>query len=306
MPAYLAFGLRIDSERALPSWIIRDTRALTPSGGQSDVTIRWAEECEPDAGAAAGDSQKGWYDFHPLRHRFGWPQVGVIEVRQGREVVVHPRPDVAEGMVEEVLLGAVMADILLTRGFIPLHASSNYVAGRAIAIVGRSGTGKSTLADALDRDGHPARADDLVAVPTEGPPLVPFSFSRIKLDRAPEAATKRGEFRRRTALRAEKGPGGGVSSLREPLPLAAIYWITDSDSLAVEPVDPRQALFEVYANCFRVEVEQYMLGADELLRRCASVASRVPFFKLHRPRELAKLPQVVDAIVAHVVSLQER
>jgi hypothetical protein len=315
MPAYVAFGLRIHSERELPDGVQLASDHVEREPAAPDVTIRLA----PAQGTATPSSEgalDGWYEFAPERHRFGWPEVGSVEIERGRDVLVRPLTDVAEGLVEHVLLGPVMADILLSRGLVPLHASASCVEGGAVAFVGRSGQGKSTLAAALHRKGQLAHADDLLAVPVEvggtareqdthGVPEVPFGISRIKLN--PDSALSTGE-----------NPDGmppvyaGVAKRskvilwtneRPALPLRAIYRVLDGDEIAITKLDPRKALFEVYRNCFRVEVEQHAVGIAELLRRCASVATRVPCFDLVRPRDLARLEAVAAAVVEHARAL---
>lgn len=300
MPAYVAFGLRIHSERELPDGVLLGSE---DSASLPDVTIRWA----PEEGTAVAPSESeldGWFEFGPELHRFGWPELGSVEISRGREVLVRPVHDPAQGLVEHVLLGPVMADILLSRGLLPLHASANCVGDAAVAFVGRSGQGKSTLAAALHRAGHQAHADDLLAVPSEGEPLVPFGISRIKLN--PDSARSVGDD-----PEAMPFVYSGVSKrtkvilsdlARPPRCLRGIYRLLDGPDLSITKVDPRKALFELYKNCFRVEVEQHALGLSELLRRCAAVATRVPVFDLVRPRDLAQLDRVVSAVVEHAGS----
>src|SRR5262245_20997756 len=108
MPAYVAFGLRIHSERELPDGV---QLSSSDSSSQSpDVTIRWASAegaaVAPsadavDASLAGGPARfDGWFEFAPALHRFGWPEVGSVEIRDGREVLVRPVCDVAQGLVE--------------------------------------------------------------------------------------------------------------------------------------------------------------------------------------------------------------
>ena len=300
MPAYLAFGLRIDSERELAAAVVQDTRRISSPGAQSDVTIRWADLDHPDEGAA-GNGDLGWYDFRHGLHRFGWPQVGVIEVRDGREIVVRTRTDIIEGLTEQALLGPVMADILLNRSLLPLHASASCVAGRAIAIVGRSGVGKSTLTAALELSGHPVFADDLLGVPIRAKPVVDCGVRRSKLDPETNRALGKAFLEPRTNGKAAgaRGVNDNVSPDLPRAPLDVIYRLEDGSEITIDPIDPRRAIFELFLNLYRVEVEHYVFGAQELLRRCSEVAARVPVFTLRRPRDLATLPRVTAAVAEH-------
>ncbi len=304
MPAYLAFGLRIESERELSAAVAEDYRRISDRGVQTDVTVSWAALDKPDAGAA-GNGELAWYDLRQGLHRFGWPQVGVIEVRDGREIVVRPKTDIIDGLTEQALFGPVMADILLTRGLLPLHASASFVADRAIAIVGRSEAGKSTLAAALELSGHSVFADDLLGVPVKSQTVVDRGLRRSRLD--PETTRKLDELfpgpRAAGAAEKTRGKSGDAGPDRSRAPLCAMYRLDEGPVIAIERIDPRQAIFDIYLNLFRVEVEQHVFGAQELLRRCSDVATRVPVFALRRPRDLATLPRVTAAVVAHAQSL---
>jgi hypothetical protein len=300
----LAFGLRIQSERELPEGVLR--APATDDAAMPDVTIRWAPaRGEPYVPGPEGDEPAGWYEFAEGVHRFGWAELGSVEIFSGRDIVVHPLTRVAEGLVEHVLLGPVIADVLLGLGTVPLHASANVVGEGTVAFVGPSGHGKSTLAAALHRAGLSAHADDLLAVPTEGPPLVAFGISRIKLN--PDSARQLGDEPSRMPIVYEGIDKRTKVVARQEVPparpLRAIYRLAEGPALSITRVDPRRALFEIYTNCFRVEVAQHALRAQELLRRCAAVAQRVPLFELRRPKDFSLLPAVVEAVRAHASSL---
>jgi hypothetical protein len=78
--------------------------------------------------------------------------------------VIDVQPDVPIVEIEGYLLSYVAGLILHQRGQLPLHASCVVVDERAIAICGRSGRGKSTLAAAFVRAGHRLLSDDIVVV----------------------------------------------------------------------------------------------------------------------------------------------
>lgn len=80
------------------------------------------------------------------------------------EVTAHPHPGVADGYLPVLASGMVLALHLLLRGHLVLHASAVFDGEAAIAFVGASGMGKSTLATALCRDGCTLLADDVLRV----------------------------------------------------------------------------------------------------------------------------------------------
>jgi hypothetical protein len=228
----------------------------------------------------------------------------VVEIRNARDVTVRSLVSVASGLVEHVLLGPVLADILLSRGALPLHASAVQTPSGIVALLGRSGQGKSTLAAALLRLGAPLHGDDLVAV-SPSTLEVPRGLGRIKLN--PDVLASMGataadlpvvydgiEKRALTAA----GDGAPIS-----MPLRAVYRIRDGAEVRIVPVDRRRALFELFANCFRVEVEQHACGANEILRRCSMVLERVPFFDFFRPRALGSLFDSAGTLWGHACTV---
>ena len=65
-------------------------------------------------------------------------------------------------------LGPVMGFVLRQRGTVTLHASSLLFSGRAIALVGEAGAGKSTTAAALALRGWPVLGEDVCALAESG------------------------------------------------------------------------------------------------------------------------------------------
>jgi len=94
------------------------------------------------------------------------------------EVVGHVKPGVDPALVEDRFLRAILPLVLQARGEELLHASAVLTPRGIVAVCGESGAGKSSLAYALTRLGHPAYADDAVAfqVNDDGPlaRLLPF------------------------------------------------------------------------------------------------------------------------------------
>jgi hypothetical protein len=79
-------------------------------------------------------------------------------------VTVHMVDGVSEAMGGVLVGGTVLSYLLMLRGETVLHASGVDVGGRAIAFVGSSGMGKTTLATLLCRDGGLLITDDVLRV----------------------------------------------------------------------------------------------------------------------------------------------
>jgi HPr Serine kinase C-terminal domain len=88
------------------------------------------------------------------------------------EVAVHLHPGMDPGLVRVLAAGALIAIHLRLRHELVLHASAVRVGGRALAFVGASGMGKSTLAAALCREGHELVSDDVLRIDLADPTVV--------------------------------------------------------------------------------------------------------------------------------------
>jgi hypothetical protein len=85
-----------------------------------------------------------------------------------RAVRVHLGPDVRPAFAGLLVAGTVLACILTLAGEHVLHASAVRMGGSALACVGDSGTGKSTLATLLCAQGAQLITDDLLRLQPEG------------------------------------------------------------------------------------------------------------------------------------------
>lgn len=164
------------------------------------------------------------------------------------EVVAHPHPGVDPNLIGVLAAGALLAVRLMLQGRLVLHASAVRHDGHALAFVGASGMGKSTLAAALCGAGCDLVADDVLRVDLNDGGVLAYSGStenRLRLsarglaDGAPPGAA-RPTADGRLALT----PSARVDG---PLPLAA----------CVVPLPSRTA----------TEVSVQLLPAGRALRR---------------------------------------
>src|SRR5262249_21201448 len=138
MFSYVAYGLGIESALPLPEFVTAGTRP--------EVVIHLGNHYEVPPEAIGQPWHIRW-DREDATLFFR--DVGVFRVRGGREVIVSPAPGTRASRVRLYLVGTMMAVLLCQRGFLVLHASAVEVDGEAIAFVGASGAGKSSLAAAL-------------------------------------------------------------------------------------------------------------------------------------------------------------
>lgn len=211
--------------------------------------------------------------------------------------------------VSACLLGPVMGVVLRLQGIVCLHASAVAVDGRAIALVGVSGAGKSTTAAAFARLGYPVLTDDVLAL-TDciSHFLVRPAYPRVRL--WPQSVA--GLFGSADALpRMMPGWNKRFLSLQqpgyrfqsEPLPLAALYFLVprgkNKHVSAVEAVNPAEALMALVSDSFATNFQDKPRRAAEfdlLSRLVATISLR----RISAPDDLARIDDLCSAIAQDV------
>jgi hypothetical protein len=205
-----------------------------------------------------------------------------------------------------------MGFVLRQRGTVTLHASSLAFHGRAIALVGEAGAGKSTTAAALALRGWPVLTEDVCALADLGghyqvlpgyprvclwPDSVDFLFSsRDALPLMVSGWEKR--FLSLDGSRAQCASGSA--------PLAAIFLLAErsvQDSApCIEPISQREALLQLVRNTYmNWYLDRYQRAEefDVLTRFVASINC----LRVTPSSDPARLPALAELIESHVSGL---
>jgi hypothetical protein len=295
---YTAYGLGICSVLPLPE--------LLPAETASDVVIQLArvnhsppESADPDYAfwATLDDEAFIYYE-----------KVGTIQVRQGCEVMLDPVVGVEEKLLRFFVMGPCLGTVLYQRGFLVLHANTVNVNGNAVAFVGETGLGKSTTAAAFYAQGHSVVSDDVTAVNLSGDlPMVYPGIPQLKL--LPDTVALMGDVPDalpRLYQQSEKRARRVVREFpRSPLPLRAIYVLTDADRLTIEPLSPRETFMAGARHTYYV-VTQFLRASGNAVthfRQCEQLARKVSIRLLKRRRDLAALPDLVRFVEQDVAQM---
>lgn len=281
MYIYTAYNLGIHCEFPLPE--------LIPSDNPADVVIRFGKlddlQQKPNDG--------GNYLLATIEG------FGKLWVQEGREIILVPNPGVDEAMTRTFLLGVILCVLLRQRGLLVLHASSVVINGSAIAFMGESGWGKSTLAEYFHHQGYSILTDDVLAIDTNLPqPMVIPGFPQIKL--WPDAAASVGHnleslplLNSETVKRVHRLQDGFY---QKSVPLKRLYVLAGGTHPEIIPLEPQQS----FAQLVRHSREKQALTNPEFLRahfqQCTTLVKQVPILKLQRERSLAAIPDLIKLI----------
>jgi hypothetical protein len=239
--------------------------------------------------------------------RLAIKDVASFLVLDGRTVIVEPHGDLDTPAFRGWLLGAVLGMVCHQRGLYPLHAACVRIGGNAIALCGRTGAGKSTLAAALVRRGHALIADDVCVIDfaANGEPLVLPSFPRVKLwEDALQALAVPAEAVRRAGSGKRKFHFHQTERF-DPSPalLRGIYVLkrsaVASNILCKSGVD---AVNELLKEIYRRPIGFSLGHKAALLTAALRIASKVPLFQLSVRLDLSQLDATAARIEGHFAS----
>jgi hypothetical protein len=141
---------------------------------------------------------------------------------------VHPMSGAEPDLLSVLVSGSLLAFVLAMRGEVVLHASAVQVGDAALAFVGASGMGKSTMATLLCADGARLVTDDLLRLDTtSSPPTCALGATELRLRKGADHLAER------FATQVGSSPGirttgdarealAPVPATTEDLPLAAL------------------------------------------------------------------------------------
>ena len=305
---YHVYGFRVRSAWRLPGFA-RSARCLADVGlarGSASRFARAAAEARairPDEGTwPRGVLLDDGQTYLRWSERFEF-----LVSADGRAILARPLASGSREAFHVYLLGQALSFALVKQGFDPLHATAVTIDGTAVAFLGNSGYGKSTLAAAFVQSGHPLLTDDLLVLSPGRDGFVAHPGpSRIKL--FPEVSRMvLGPHARGTLV--AKTTTKRVIPLRDghatpsAAPLQMIYVLSTPDRrstrVVIRRVSKRQACLALLRNAFNTAVTD----PQRLTRQfafAANVASRVTIKTLSYPRTIGSLAYARDAILADV------
>ena len=239
-----------------------------------------------------------------------FPDLADFEVSaDGRRVTCVPVPGISDATIEHLYLNQVLPLALSKRGKLVFHGSAVEIGGGAIAFLGESCRGKSTLAAAFAVNSHRFLTDDgLVLEPAGGvyqalpshPSLRLWEDSHEKLlgsdiEMAPSLAyTSKARFL----------AGSRLTHCDAPRPLRTAYFLGDGSApeVTVRPLTAAETMIAWAKHSFLLDVEDRALIGTHF-DRIATLANSMICYELDYPRRFDELDRLLAAVTAHATNL---
>lgn len=235
-----------------------------------------------------------------------FPDLADFQVEDnGQAIRCFPVPGLSEGTLQHLYLNQVLPLALSQQGKLVFHAGAIETQSGALAFLGVSGRGKSTLTASfathafrfLTDDGLVLEEDDVgfQARPSH-PSIRLWQDSQEALVGEDAETAPPVQYTSKARFLA----GENIPFCDQPRPLRRLYFLGDGSAASVEfqPMAPSEALMELVKHSFLLDIEDQStlsLHFDQLSR----LVSRPICYRLDYPRRYDELDRVREAIIRH-------
>ncbi|NJM99256.1 MAG: hypothetical protein HC800_20840 [Phormidesmis sp. RL_2_1] len=235
------------------------------------------------------------------------PHVAKFSFVDGCEITVEPLSHVDEALLRTTILGPALCLLLEQRGLLVLHASCININHQAVAFMGGSGWGKSTLATAFHRKGYDALTDDVMPLSvTQNQALVLPSYPQFKV--APEALASLGaDVDRLSPVYKDCGKLSyrfAKGFQKEPLPLRRVYVLRKGDRHEITPATRQEAFSELIRHTRTIDLlKEHKDLISQHFQLCTQLIQQVSFGYFTRKPALEDLPKLVALVEDDIAKL---
>lgn len=221
-------------------------------------------------------------------------------------VTVVPVPGLDDATLNHLYLNQVMPLAMSRQQKLVLHGSAVVIDDQAVAFIGRSGQGKSTLVAGFATCGYPFLTDDGLQLVTDGDSyLASPGPASIRLWHDSNRALMPADSALAPAIsyspKARLLAGGMLQHSSRSLPLHRIYLLETSsaeEGISITPCSGREALMGLIGNCFLLDIEERAQLQRHFVT-LSELARKQLVFKLRYPHDYTQLPAVRTAVCHH-------
>jgi hypothetical protein len=299
---YLLSGVRVTSELDFPELSQLIVNDDDHSSQQVHIRLGDVPEVLADAEHRHG------YQVNHNNVLLDIPDIARYLIRDGNEILVDPVPTADEKDVRLFLLGSAFGMLLHQRGILPMHASAIEVDNRCILFTGDSGSGKSTIAAFLHKNGYRILTDDVCAITFghNNDPVAWPGFPRVKLwSDTLHALKQKTENLTPDGMRAGKYhlPLNDTFS-KHPLPITHIYSLREHTASVshIEPLSTQDAVSAIVNNIYRGGVLQSKKHKLQNFQQCMSLAQKTNVSQLSRRKDFEDMNEILHSLEKHWAS----
>ena len=228
-----------------------------------------------------------------------------VVTADGSRTIVCAAPGVGKQTIEQLYLNQVQPLAWSCQQRLVLHGSAIELGDCAVAFLGVSGRGKSTLAASFATSGHQFLTDDGLLVERAGgayvvqpshPSFRLWDDSRAALMSEAVPFATPADYTTKMRLLAR----GEVRFCGVPCPLRAIYFLGsgDTETVSIEQISMRDAMIELVRHSFLIDIEEREMLAHHFAQ-LADLVSTAMLFRLDYPRQFKLLAHVRAVVIGH-------
>jgi hypothetical protein len=231
--------------------------------------------------------------------------VATYYVRDGAEIVIDCEGGAPELDVRSYLMGNLFAVLCHQRGLLPLHASAIATSRGAVAFLGVSGAGKSSMVAFLSRRGHRVLADDICLIDPAAPqdrrvlPVAPWlKLWSTTLDAMGE--TSHGLPR---IFSDDEKYRYALQQAEEPTRLTELILLGRAESqteVSFERLTPAHALHAMLELTYQSWLVRAIGQTERYFLRCGEALEGARVTRMRRPWGFEAMEATLAALEAHI------
>ncbi len=255
-----------------------------------------------------------WTEFYRSGEGYllRFPELADFEVSaDGTEVIAHPAAATDEATVEHLYINQLVPLALSRQGRPAYHASVVTVPGGAVAFLGKTGMGKSTLAASFAlRDAEFLTDDALLIEENESGCRAMPSHASLRLwDDSVEALVDERTAKASAINYSSKArllAGEALAYCEEPQTLLAAYVLErqGTQDVSIRELSGLDRYMAWLGNSFLLDIEDHDLLSQHF-EWTHRISGTVPTFSLDYPRDYGMLPDVRHAVRQHLTNTED-
>ena len=253
-----------------------------------------------------------WTEFYrsPTGYLLRFPGLADFEVTlDGKEVIAYPVAEGDDATVEHLYVNQLVPLALSRQGRPTFHASAVTASGGAVAFLGKTGAGKSTIAASFAlRDAYFLTDDALVIEEAGDHCIVLPSHPSIRLWEDSKEALIDPDTPQASAIsystKARLLAGEALAFQDSPLPLKAAFVILQQGAkdVTIQKLSGLDRYMSWLRNSFLLDIDDQRLLSQHF-EWTDRISRAVPTFALDYPRDYGILPEVCTAVRLHVAMI---